>query len=132
MPVPVAEAVEQIVRNAATTKGAAAIANSATGASMVKAGAAGLSNLGTGATGAAGAKTAALGGILSGKGFGLGFGLGYWGPVLVFAAGAVSVYGYGEFRKRQVRARRTRRIFGAAPSRPKKRLFSVLGFSLWR
>ncbi len=106
--------------------------------------------------------TIAGGPLWGGKGFsltglGLGLGLGGWGPVIAFGAGAAAYYGYSNFLGQKAKQRRARSIpvrgldvfkllFGLTPPPPppprprprrrlpkqKKRLFSVLGFSVWR
>ncbi len=108
------------------------------------------------AIGVAGAKaiTVKASPILAGGGFnigslGLGLGLSSLGPVFFFAAGTATVYGYSKFRNQGrllKQDRRTNRLrtgvispfnalFNVAPApkiNRKRRLFSVLGFSIWR
>ncbi|CAK0753024.1 hypothetical protein CCP1ISM_40004 [Azospirillaceae bacterium] len=104
--------------------------------------------------GAVGAKAMTVGGIpiFSGGVFklgslGLGLGLSSLGPIIFFAAGAATAYGYSEMCKRRSLKRNKRpgrnmgnagifrSMFNTVPPpvlKVKKRLFSVLGFSVWR
>ena len=98
--------------------------------------------------GVAGAKAVTVG-LFPFSGFnlgslGLGLGLGSWGPLLVLAAGAAGIAGYSQYRKHKLARRRRARsaglkgvlksIFAPPPSpqvHKKKRVFSLLGFSVW-
>jgi hypothetical protein len=138
MALPIGEAVADVVRQTGVAKGATGVTTA-------------LSHCDLGISGAkvltAGGSSLWSGGGLGLGSLGLGLGLGGWGPILFFAAGAATVYGYSEMRKRRGLKRKPRpgrnaglrgalnAVFRVSPPpivHKRKRLFSVLGFSVWR